>query len=48
MFTALLPETDYYNFLAGVMRAAYAAHRGYCSVGSALKRLPQTNRVTSK
>jgi acetyl esterase len=48
MFTALLPETGYYNFLAGVMRAAYAAHRGYCSVGSALKRLPQTNRVTSK
>jgi acetyl esterase len=28
MFTALLPETGYYKFLAATMRAAYAAHRG--------------------
>jgi acetyl esterase len=27
MFTALMPETGYYEFLAGAMRSAYSTHR---------------------
>ncbi len=35
MFTALMPETGYYEFLADAMRSAFAAHRRSLAPGAA-------------